>query len=386
MGSFLTNKIKANCSGCEACSNICPKNCITMKNDEEGFKYPNVDLEKCIKCNMCLKVCSYENKNNIILDEERDVYAVKNKHKDIHMNSSSGGVFTAISNYIIEQDGIIVGAKFSDEFSVEHSIASTKEERDMFRGSKYIQSNIKGKYKLIKKELLGGRKVLFVGNPCQVDGLNRYLGKKYGNLITLDFVCHGVPNYEIFRAHINNILKDYNASIEDIKQILFRDKSIEGSTKSLRIDFKDGRTYLKNEVNDEYYKLFSSNVILRPSCYNCLYCNTNRVSDITIGDFWGIEEVRPEFDDKLGVSLVIINTKKGKELFEVSKKDLNYEKCTLGEARLRQPNLKNPTTPSKKRKLFFQLYKKIGFKGAYILGIKIPKVIFKTIRKIKNYK
>ena len=379
MGSYLCDNNKSNCSGCQACKNICPTECITMKPDLEGFLYPEINQNLCIKCGMCVKVCPYEKSERIEINLQ-EVYAVKNKDRNIVAKSSSGGVFIPISDVVLDEGGIVCGAKYDDKFQVIHSIADNKEERNKFCSSKYVQSNIGRTFNMIKKHLNQNKKVLFSGTPCQVDGLKCFLGKHHDNLLTIDFVCHGVPSPLVFNTHINKLEKKYKSKINSLT---FRYKQDNWGTQNLKVNFKDGRIYSRKGMKDNYYNLFLSDVILRPSCHSCKYANTNRISDITIADFWGIEKIRPKFNNKNGVSLTIVNSERGKEIFENIKTDFYIEKCNIDEAKLYQPNLSRPTKPNKNRDEFFRIFNKYGYKLACFRVVTIQKIINKP-KKILN--
>lgn len=385
MSSFLKSNNKEDCTGCASCKNICPKQCINMEYDEEGFLYPNINKDKCVNCKMCIKVCPLEKeiKKN---EFKQEFYALKNKDIKIREKSSSGGVFIPISNVILEKSGIVFGAKFDKDFYVIHEGVSSSKDRDLFCQSKYLQSDINDTYKKVKEYLNKNKIVLFTGTPCQIDGLNNYLGKDFENLITLDFVCHGVPSPKVFQSHIKDKIKKYKSKI---KSINFRYKKEKWGTQNLKIIFENGKVYSPKGRDDKYYELFASDIILRKSCYKCKYSNLKRVSDITIADFWGINTIRPNFDDGKGSSLVIINSIKGKNIFELIKSEFQIEECSIEEARNSQYNLRASTKFNKKRDKFFDIYINNGYKVACIKCITIPEIIDipnRIVRKIKYLK
>jgi len=320
------NKTK-DCSGCRACENICPRNAIKIICDEKGFKYPNINEKDCINCNSCKKVCPML--SEIEKMEQIKIYASKNKNEEIRNTSSSGGVFSSLAEYIINQNGVVFGAIFDNEFKVVHAKASNLEELQKIRTSKYVQSDLKNIYKQVKEELKNGKKVLFSGTPCQVAGIKNYIGEN-GNLYLIDIVCHGVPSPKIFEDYKAYLEEKYNSKIVDIN---FRYK-IDNKIQKIKVEFENGNRYISSfNENDYMYKLFLNDLILRDSCYECKFKNINRATDISLADFWGIEKTnKKDFDDQKGVSLILVNTKKGYELLKnienkLDLKEANREEC-----------------------------------------------------------
>lgn len=351
---YLIDNKKEKCSGCTACMNICPKNAIKMIEDEEGFKYPQIDKEKCINCGACTKICP-----NIKIDRKNSIkrtYGVKHKSDKERTTSRSGGVFIALSDYILGLNGVIYGAKLNKDFSVSHGRAENVEQRDEFKGSKYIQSDMNNIIENVKQDLKNGRKVLFSGTACQVAGVKSCVPEKYQqNLYTCDLICHGVPSKKIFFEFLKYIEQN---SGKKIKKFNFRDKRFGWETHYETAVFEDN-----TEITTEYFKnLFYGHNILRPSCYECNYANTHRPGDITIADFWGIDEIAPEFLDKKGVSLTIINNNKGMEWFEKAKKDLQVIECDVEKCIKHTYTLNQPTPISEKREEFWEDYKNKDFK------------------------
>lgn len=367
---------KEECCGCSACYNICPVNAITMQPDEKGFLYPVIDKEKCINCKRCQKVCPFRKER--IKNNDIEVFAIKNSNNKIRKESSSGGIFYELCKYVINQKGYIYGAAFDNNFKVIHEGANNLEDCKKFMGSKYVQSNIKNIYKEIN-EKLKETIVLFSGTPCQVQGLKNYLGKENENLITVDIVCHGVPSPQIFEDYKNYQQKVFNSKIKDIK---FRYKT-ENVFQNMYIEFENEKVYICPSRDDKYYKLFD--IDLRESCYNCKFSNTNRVGDITLGDFWKVEKVIEGFDDNKGVSLVILNTDKGREIFKEIKQNLIVNQVNIEQAL--QPNLIRPTSKDKRYNKFWIDYNKKGFeyvKEKYSKRSFVKKVKIKIINKIKK--
>ena len=255
--------------------------------------------------------------------EIKTAYAVKHKNEDIRAASRSGGVFTALSDYVLEQGGIVYGCAMKDPFTAEHRRASTREERDAFRGSKYIQSNINNCYSLCKQDLKNGLLVLFSGTPCQIEALNNYLTLNRINtnkLITIDILCHGVPSPMVWKDYLNEYFPDSN-----IQSVDFRDKKNFG----WRAHWETVTVNGAENSNRVFTDLFYSHIILRPSCFECSYKRKARISDITIGDYWLIELNQKEFDDDKGVSLVLTNNEKGEQFFGKCCDDLEIKQFPL---------------------------------------------------------
>ena len=325
----------ADCCGCTACASICNHDAITMEPDALGFLYPKVNESKCVECGLCEKVCAFNDNYDKSLNLPKpDAYAARHKDMDEVMKSRSGAAFVAISDYILEQGGVVYGAGYKDHFRVAHKRATTKEERDEFRGSKYVQSDLTGVFRMVKQDLKNGHTVLFSGTPCQTSGLNSYVGKKLReNLVLIDIVCHGVPGPFLWRDYLRYIEKKQG---DIISVVNFRDKE-EFGWKAHRETFK-----FVNGDKMIFTDLFYKHIIFRHSCGKCHFCNTTRPSDITLADFWGWEKTDPNInkDDK-GVSLVLVNTPKGREIFGAAKDKLDTIPAEL--ANCLQPNLQHPT-------------------------------------------
>ncbi len=299
---------KENCCGCSACAERCPKQCIIMEEDGEGFLYPRIDVGRCVKCGRCEKVCPVIHQNRP--HKPVRVYAAKNPVEKIQMESSSGGIFSMLAERIIQTGGVVFGARFSERWNVIHDYTETIEGITLFRGSKYSQSVVGDNY--IKAELFlkQGRQVLFTGTPCQIAGLHCFLRKSYDNLLTVDVVCHGVPSPLIWRKY----LKEFTGG-HSIKKIFMRDKSTKWPTYSFRITDGKQNIIYERAADNIYLKGFLANLYLRPACYTCAFRSGKSGSDLTIADYWGIANHHPEFDDPKGVGLVLIHTAKGSEIY-----------------------------------------------------------------------
>lgn len=350
-------KDKADCCGCTACASICPKDAITMEPDTLGFKYPKVDLGKCIDCGLCEKVCAFNDNYDKSLNlKEPEIYAAR--HKDMHEieTSRSGAAFIAISDYILENGGIVYGVGYKDHFRVAHKRATTKEERNEFKGSKYVQSDLDGIFGQVKEDLKQGNTVLFSGTPCQTAGLNSYIGKKLReNLVLVDIVCHGVPSPYIWRDYLTYLENKYKSKVVKVN---FRDKSRIGWSGHIE-SFVFAN---KNKVELDVFKyLFGKNIMLRSSCGSCVFTNFNRPSDITIGDYWGWEKISKDFNnDNKGCSLLLINTIKGQIIFNKISNNLFLLKSDKEKSV--QPNLEKPSVLDKRNTDFKIDFQRRGFK------------------------
>ena len=310
---MLNIQDRRDCCGCTACSSICAHNAISMEADAMGFKYPVVDASKCIDCGLCEKVCAfnknYDKSQNL---QEPLAYGVRHKNMNEVATSRSGAAFIAISDWVLDNGGVVYGAGYTDHFRVVHKRATTKEARNEFKGSKYVQSDMNDVFRQVKADLKAGLKVLFSGTPCQVAGLASFVGKKLReNLYLVDIVCHGVPAPNIWRDYLAYVEKKYNDTAIAVD---FRDKTELGWNEHMEsITFKGRKVY-----NHSYAYLYCSDLMSRPSCERCYYTNLQRPSDITIADFWGWERTNMTINsDNKGLSLVFCNTPKGHEIFSL---------------------------------------------------------------------
>ncbi len=369
---------KSNCCGCHACYNSCPQNAIIMEEDEKGFKYPKINENKCTNCGFCEKVCPILNKRKIANDPK--AYACINKDENIRENSSSGGIFTLIAKEIINMGGVVFGTKFDSNFNVIHSYTSLEEELYKFRGSKYVQSIIGDNYKIAKSFLEAGKYVLFTGTPCQIEGLLAYLGKKYDKLFTQDIICHGVPSPKVWRKYL-----DYRKHKDEDRplSINFRNKDNGWSSYNLKFTYEN-KSYKKSQVEDKYMQAFLRNVCLRDSCYKCSFKKINRLSDITLADFWGIQRVKPELYDNKGTSLVIVNSEKGKELFESIKENIIQEEVNIEEALVGNTAMLTSAVVDKNRVKFFENLDKLDFSVLVNKYTEKPSLMLKIIVLLKK--
>lgn len=305
---------KKRCCGCSACASICPQKCIMMKRDCEGFLYPWVDKNNCINCNKCEKVCPILHQN-INLNESRASFIVQNRNNTILKESTSGGFFSLLAEYVLDHEGVVFGARYDSSFYVKHDCIEKKADVDMFRNSKYCQSDINNTYLKCLKYIMDGRLVCFSGTPCQIAGLKFFLGKDYENLITVDVVCRGVPSPLVFEKYVEWRKKD--GAIDNIK---FRDKHYGYYSSTMSIYYKNGKVKRNDVKNDPFLKLFFDNMCCRPSCYQCCFKTKKRMSDFTMFDSWHAQMFAKIFNTK-GATSLIIRSEKGNLIFKKIEKN-----------------------------------------------------------------
>lgn len=310
----MIDKIGNRCTGCEACANRCPKSCIAMVEDAEGFLFPQIDSTKCIGCELCEKACPVLSPIPIHKSEaDMKVYALIHKDDAVRSRSSSGGAFSAIAEYVLEQGGVVFGAAFDEKFNVHHICVDSPEELHRLRGSKYVQSRIGDTYRQAKEQLQQGRLVFFTGTACQTSGLLGYLGQDYDNLITQDLICHGVPSPLAWRKYIELYQRWAKSTVADI---FFRDKKFGWHDWHVYFKFRNGTHYRKNQQGDMMVSAFLTGSCSRKSCYDCPFKQKCRLADFTLADYWGIEKIAPELDDDKGISSVYVNSSKAQAILD----------------------------------------------------------------------
>lgn len=395
---------KKDCCGCSACVQKCPRQCISLREDVEGFLYPIVNKEACIDCGLCEKVCPILHPG----DEHKPfkVFAAKNNSEKKRSESSSGGIFTVLAESVLDEGGVVFGAKFNEHWDVIHDYTDTKEGLAAFRGSKYVQSKIGDCFIQVKSFLVQGRKVLFSGTPCQISGLKRFLGKEYDNLLTVDFICHGVPSPRVWRMYLDETIARecvgnsvMLCSTHDrrtlVKKISFRDKRL-GWKKygfALLLSASDERKtentvlFFEPSSKNIFMRGFLRDIYLRPSCYQCPSKKMASGSDLTLGDFWGMANVLPELDDDKGYSVLMHNNAERpieRLLGNVGFREIHYEDVLRY-----NPSLEISVKPPRYRKLFFSYLNKgecvpaiqrILKKGLWIRRLK------RVLKKIAKYK
>lgn len=355
-----------------------------MKRDEEGFLYPAINNEICIECGSCFNVCCLKNQNRFASDTQA-VLGYKINDIAVRMDSSSGGAFTALCSVVLRQGGVVAGASFDESFNVVHRLSGSIKECEAFRGSKYVQSNLGQIYPEIGSCLKDGVSVLFTGTPCQCDGLRNYLYQKkipQNNLIVCDMVCHGVPSPLVWNDYL-----DFIGLRNQMTGYRFRDKRFGWHGDNITVKYSDGKELTNTPKLKTFTSLYFSNYITRPVCENCIYTNYRRCSDITIADFWGIENSQPEFDDKKGVSMILVNTQKGREICDtISASGVLFDSTFDAVA---QEQLVRPVRFSDNRKMFWSDYRSQGFEyiaqkyGHYDLYHRIKRRIINLLRKLR---
>lgn len=389
---------KENCCACGACFNICPKSAISMITDEYGFRYPKIDEEKCISCGACQRVCAFQYIEET--NKTKSVFVSARKDNDKIMQSASGGIFAVFAEKILKENGVVCGVTLVEESGVlepKHICIDKIEDLPKLLGSKYVQSDTNIVYKDIKKYLLDNRKVLFSGTPCQVAGLRAFLGKVYNNLLTLDIICHGVPNAEFFKGYLKILEKKFKGKVIDFK---FRDKKYGWGPYTMYVKvLKSDKTVINKYFSLEessYAHMFLCTETLRKNCYKCKYTNENRTGDITIGDYWGIEKEHPNLlgenggvlDRYRGISVAIINTNNGKIWLDKCKDELYLYPSTFEQVAKINTQLREPSAYGKYRDKIMQLYKDGGYKAVdrFYYNKVIRKIILKkNIKKLLKY-
>ncbi len=333
------------CTGCSACTAVCPQHAVSLLYGKDGFLYPDIQEDKCNHCNECLRVCPVQNKPPLC----ENMYFGFQADLEVRRSSTSGGAFRILAEKMLEHGGSVYGAAFNSKLQVKQYCAENREELLRLLKTKYVQADPQNCFNSVKEKLDRGEKVLFEGNPCLVEGLHSYLGTKRDNLLLVDHVCNGVPSPVFWMTYLDYLGK--SDSLEKVTSFEFRGKQLanDGHT----VSWHNGTTICTEEfLNNKWCRIYSKGISIREACLSCKWCTPNRISDITLGDFWGIERVKPEYNDGFGTSLIIVHTEKGKKAFD--------EICSTGkyfrteENEILQPRLCTPVKDSILRKLFFR--------------------------------
>jgi len=343
------------CTGCFACMNGCFHNAIECGMDENGKIIPKIIEDACTECGLCKKICPVN--SHIKKEKPHECYAAWTKDRKSRRIASSGGVAIEFSKYFIENHAVVYGSTFAGEFQLKHTRAETYEEVERFCGSKYVQSYVGKSYRNVKKDLESGKQVLFIGTPCQIAGLKAYLRNDYEKLLTVDLICHGTPPMQYLKEYVEEIVGKDKAT-----EVSFRGK------RDYRMMIYGGKKvlYSKRFRRDPYYVAFLQGLISRDNCYSCDYADIKRCSDITIGDFWGIDRKSLSQSYNGKISVVLINTLKGKEMWKKMKGGLIYEKREISEAVAGNIPLRQSSNFSPDRKKFLDNYQKEDFIHAII--------------------
>lgn len=343
------------CCGCGACYSACPKQAISMQLDDEGFEYPVVDQSLCIDCKLCQKKCpvlQYENRNGI-RDKNCEAqvgFVAKNKNFSQRLNSSSGSVFPPIAEWVLDQKGLVVGAAYDDEFNAVHKIICDKAELPLLQGSKYLQIKTDGDtFKIIQKELLTGRKILYSGMACQVEALKSFLQKDFENLYTIDLICMGIPSYVVWQKYLKTFF-----SSECIKSVNFKEKSVGWDSFVFRVE-TDKRVFQERGKQNLYLQSMFRTWNLRPSCFQCPFKKKNRISDFTIADAWGVSKDFPQINDNKGLSSVIVHSLKGLRLWRELENHFDKYNVSIDDIAKGNSNLILNKVQMGKREAFYQM-------------------------------
>lgn len=370
------------CSGCEGCVNVCPQNAISMQGDVYGFMRPVINSDKCIDCGLCAKVCPAE--KEIETKYPQMVYATYSKESRERISSASGGASSVIAKWFVNHGGVVYGCSQDNAETIHHIRIDNTDDLYRIKGSKYVQSTIGFCYKQIKEDLRNGLKVMFLGTPCQVAGLKSFMNNRCDNLWLIDICCHGVPSQQIMLDNVKWIKKRHHIKYDYSQlRVAFRRKHPEvdfgfhvdaiqpSETSEIQYGFYWGgvcdsksmhEVYSRLENNDYYIYGFLNGVFFRPNCYKCKYAASSRVTDITLADFWGLgKSDDPEMKEQRGVSAMLLNTEKGKKLFEEIKDLVNYEERPVEEVIKGNPQLMHPFPLSDSHNVFMDLYPKVGF-------------------------
>ncbi len=348
------------CTGCKMCKDVCPVDAVAFETDQEGFWYPKVDYDRCIQCEKCVNTCPSLSEHKNLDAREAEVYAAWALDDKVRLKSTSGGIFYILAQKMIGQGGIIAACKYADDYkSAYHTLGETGEDLEAFRGSKYFQSDTEGIYRKVKEQLKAGRKVLFCGAPCQVAGLNRFVGTDNKNLVTLDFICRGINSPMVFKKYVDECEEHYGSPV---RKVQLKNKNKGWIRLGTYMEFQNGKTYYRDRVTDPWVNGYvRGDLFMRPCCSECKYKERVRVADISIGDFWGLK--KSEENLFKGISVILTNTDKGAEYLKSIEDKLYIEKRTYEEASKGNGCLLHSAKMGMYRQEFFERVKVTEFEG-----------------------
>ena len=374
----LQNLHIEHCTGCTACASVCPVNAIAMEPDHEGFLRPVIG-ERCILCHRCEQTCPILHPP-VPGPAPAAAHAVWNRDEAERTASSSGGFFSLLARHVLEQGGAVFGAALDEDMTARHVCARTVDELAPMRGSKYVQSDLGGSFSQVKALLEEGTAVLFSGVPCQVDGLKRYLGKDYPNLLTCDLVCHGVPSPAVFRAYLDGLEAARGSKVVSVR---FKDKSHGWSHPWFTAQFADGSVYTEDFNRTGYGRGFGMQLFLRPACARCRYTSTSRPADFTLADYWGLDEklALPVERDK-GVSMVLVNSARGQAVFDALSPRFGQVERPLAEAVAGNPRLASPLKANPRRAAFFAAFAALPFAEVEKRFLALPSLPYRAAAKM----
>ena len=367
--------ITESCTGCRACEKVCPKHCISMQPDNEGFIYPVIDQNLCIDCGVCKKTCPQN--DSVVNASPLAVYALRAKEDRLLKKSASGGVFAVAAKYVLANKGVVFGAAYDEDMDVKHIMIDTVSELGRLQNSKYVQSNTENTYIEVKNVLKNGRLVLYSGTPCQIAGLKRYLKRDYENLLTMDIVCHGVPSPKIFSKYIEWQSRNLG---EPVRYCNFRDKTDGWGQSLVLTTVPSGRRLSIMGPSDPFYYHFLEGNLHRPSCYKCHYASEYRPADMTIGDYWGIEKEHKKFFSYKGVSLLMLNNQHAVDFFEKIKCDFYTVESSYEKASRKNGNLRSPSIPGNKRDTLYKNIDKMSPEDYFEHELSCPRTVKNRIK------
>ena len=338
------------CTGCSACVNRCPKQAISFILNNEGFWYPSVSQNKCIHCNLCVSTCPILKPKQNLNFSEPVVYAAWNKNENVRIQSTSGGVFSALAEVFIRCGGCVIGARYCDDFTITHCIIEQEEDIPLLRQSKYAQSELHDIFREIRRRLKLGEKVLFCGTPCQSAGLKSFLNEGYSNLYTCDFICRGVISPKVYRKFLSDMSQKNGSAL---RMVQFKNKDYGWNRFSTKLGFQNETVYQEDRDHDFYMRGYlKHNLYLRPSCHECPSKSLKSGSDLTIGDFWGVQHIMPQVDDNKGISVVLVNSERGDRFLQST--ELCIWEVDYASVLRFNPSIEQSVRWDKKRKLFYE--------------------------------